>query len=199
MTRSEENVYDRHLKELHSSEFEMVSGEPDIRNWKVVGLQNQYVGRVAELLFNDVSHRVRYLIINLNGKPLNLVSRLILIPVGLVDLLTEEKVVLLNGITIAHLASLPVYEKGKISRETELAVRDVFSPGSSGIYREKNFTDDEEFYNNEYFHNERFAHPQTGVVEKKSVKDEIRDNIERVKESVKKMESEVDKLDKSGL
>ena len=196
MTRSEENVYDRHLKELHSSEFEMVSGEPDIRNWKVVGLQNQYVGRVAELLFNDVSHRVRYLIINLNGKPLNLVSRLILIPVGLVDLLTEEKVVLLNGITIAHLASLPVYEKGKISRETELAVRDVFSPGSSGIYREKNFSDDEEFYNNEYFHNERFAHPQTEVVEKKSVKEEIRDNIERVKESVKKMESEIDKLNK---
>jgi PRC-barrel domain len=199
MTRSEENVYDRHLKELHSSEFEMASGEPDIRNWKVVGLQNQYVGRVAELLFNDVSHRVRYLIVHLNGKPLNLVSRLILIPVGLVDLLTEEKVVLLNGITITHLASLPVYEKGKISRETELAVRDVFSPGSSGIYREKNSTDDEEFYNNEYFNNERFAHPQTGVVEKKSVKDEIRDNIERVKESVKKMESEVDKLDKSGL
>lgn len=198
MTRTEENVYDRHLKELHSSEFEMAKGEPDIRNWKVVGLQNQYVGRVDELLFNDVSHRVRYLIVNLNGKPLNLVSRHILIPVGLVDLLTEEKVVLLNGITIAHLASLPAYEKGKVSRETELAVRDVFSPGSSGIYREKNFADDEEFYNNEYFNNERFAHPRSELVEKKSVKEEIRDNIERVKESVKKMESEVDRLDKSG-
>ena len=40
MTRSEEIVYDQHLKELHSSEFEMVAGEPDIRNWKVIGLQN---------------------------------------------------------------------------------------------------------------------------------------------------------------
>jgi PRC-barrel domain len=198
MTRSEENVHDHSLKELHSSEFEMASGEPDIRNWKVIGLQNQYVGRVAELLFNEGSHRVRYLIINLNGKPLNLISRLILMPIGMVDLLREEKVVLLNGITIAHLASLPAYEKGKLSRETELAVRDVFSPGNQDVYRENSVGDDE-FYNSEYFHNERFAHPRAEVVEKKSVKEEIRNNIERVKDSVKKMETEVDKLDKSGL
>jgi hypothetical protein len=199
MTRSEEIVYEHHLKELHSSEFEMATGEPDIRNWKVIGLQNQEVGRVADLLFNDVSHRVRYLIINLNGKPLNLISRSILIPVGFVDLLNDEKVVLLNGITIAHLASLPTYEKGKISRDTELAVRDVFSPGNSGVYRDKNFGEDEEFYNNGYFRNERFAHPAAELVEKKSVKEEIRDNIERVKDSVKKMETEVEKLGRSGL
>src|SRR5450631_2268689 len=186
MTRTEENVYEHHLKELHSSEFEMASGEPDIRNWKVIGLQNQELGRVTELLFNEVSHRVRYLVINLNGKPLNLISRSILIPVGLVDLLRDEKVVLLNRITIAHLSSLPTYEKGKISRETELAVRDVFSQGNREVYRDVNTADDDEFYNNEYFHNERFAHPRAEVVEKKSAKEEIRDNIERMKESVKK-------------
>jgi hypothetical protein len=66
MTRSD-NVYTDHLKELHSSEFEMASGEPDIRNWKVIGLQNQEIGKVEELLFNDLSHRVRYLIINVNA------------------------------------------------------------------------------------------------------------------------------------
>ncbi|HEY1872549.1 MAG TPA: PRC-barrel domain-containing protein, partial [Chitinophagaceae bacterium] len=70
----QDTAYIEHLKELHSSEYEMASGEPDIRNWKVVGLQNREVGKVEELLFNEVSHRVRYLIVNINGKPLNLIS-----------------------------------------------------------------------------------------------------------------------------
>ena len=198
MTRSE-YVYNDHLKELHSSEFEMVSGEPDIRNWKVIGLQNQELGKVDELLFNEVSHRVRYLIVNLNGKPLNLISRSILIPVGLVDLLREEKVVLLNGINVGHLASLPTYEKGKISRETELAVRDVLSPGQILVNNDKHLVDDEDFYDQEYFNNQRFAQPRLDVIQKNSAKEEIRENIERVKESVKKMEHQVEKLDRSGM
>ena len=75
MTQSE-NVYSDHLRELHSSDFEIAVGEPDIRNWKVIGLQNKELGKVEELLFHDISHEVKYLIVNLNGKPLNLVSRL---------------------------------------------------------------------------------------------------------------------------
>ena len=194
MTRSE-NIYNDHLKELHSSEFEMAKGEPDIRNWKVIGLQNQEVGRVEELLFNDVSHRVRYLVVNLHGKPLNLISRSILIPVGLVDLLRDEKVVLLNDINIAHLASLPVYEKGKVSRDTELAIRDVFSPGYIGAYKGRDIRDDDD----DYFNNVRFAHPRMEVSEKNSAKEEIRENLEQVKESVRKMENEVEKLNRSGI
>ena len=194
-----EYVYNDHLIELHSSEYEMASGEPDIRNWKVIGLQNREVGKVEELLFNDVSHRVRYLIVNINGKPLNLISRSILIPVGLVDLLKDEKIILLNGFNIGHLASLPTYEKGKLSRETELAIRDVFSPGYVGRYSGKNDMDDEELYNHEHFNNGRFAHPRMEVTEKNSAKEEIRENIERMKESVRKMENEVEKLERSGL
>jgi hypothetical protein len=194
-----EHVYNEHLKELHSSEFEIASGEPDIRKWKVIGLDNQELGRVNELLFNDVSHRVRYLIIDLNGKPLNLISRSILIPIGLVDLLKDERVVLLKGVTIGQLASLPTYEKGKISRETELAVRDCFSPGYRGSYQKNNIVEDEDFYNNEYFNNDRYADSRADVIAKKSAKEEIRENIERMKESVKKMETEVEKMDSKGL
>lgn len=194
-----EYIYDEHLKELRSSDFEMATGEPDIRNWKVFGLQNQEVGKVEEIIFNNVSHRVRYIVVNINGKPLNLISRSILIPVGLVDLLKDEKIVLLNGLNIAHLASLPAYEKGKISRDTELAVRDVFSPGYVGEYRGKNIIDDEEFYNHEHFNNGRFAHPRMEVIEKNSAKEGIRENIEHMKESVRKMENEVEKMERSGL
>src|SRR5580765_5720234 len=109
-----EYAYNEHLKELHASEFEMADGEPDIRNWKVIGLQNQEVGKVSELIFDEVSRRVRYLIVQINGKPLNLISRSVLVPVGLAELLIDEKVVLISGLTINHLATLPAYEKGRV-------------------------------------------------------------------------------------
>jgi hypothetical protein len=121
------------------------------------------------------------------------------VPVGLVDLLKDDKIVLLNGLNIGHLASLPTYEKGKVSRETELAIRDVFSPGYIGAYNGKNIFDDEELYNREWLNNGRYAHPRMEVAEKNSVKEEIRENIERMKESVRKMEGEVEKLDRQGL
>jgi hypothetical protein len=187
-------MYNDHLKELHSSDFEMATGEPDIRNWKVIGLQNLEVGRVEELLFNDVSHRVRYLVVNIKGKALNLISRSILIPVGLVDLLKEEKLVLLNGISVGHLASLPTYEKGKISRDTELAIRDVFSPSYLSSNRSKNVLDDDDYYSQDYFNNGRFAHPRMEVSEKNSTEEDIREDIEEMKESVRKMEDKVEKL-----
>ncbi len=61
----------------------------------------------------------------------------------------------------------------------------------------KNIIDDEEFYDNAYDNTGKPAHPRVRVIEKTSAKDEIRDNIERVKDSVRKMENEVEKLDKS--
>ena len=196
MTQSE-NVYSDHLRELHSSDFEIAVGEPDIRNWKVIGLQNKELGKVEELLFQDISHEVKYLIVNLNGKPLNLVSRLILIPVGLVDLLRDEKIVLVNRLNIGHLASLPTYEKGKISRETEIEIRDLFSPDYVSSRSENNIVDDREIYNRQQF-NER-AQTRLEVTERNSAKEEIRENIERVKDSVRKMENEVEKLGGSGI
>jgi PRC-barrel domain len=194
-----DHVRTSYLKELHSSEFEMVKGEPDIRNWKVIGLQNQEVGKVSELLFDEVSHRVRYLVVNINGKPLNLISRLVLVPVGLAELLKEEKVVLLSGLNITHLASLPTYEKGKISRDTEYAVREVFSPANGLAYQNDDMEDRDAFYNHEHFNDERFARSGLQIDKKNALKEGIKENIERVKESVRKMENDVDKLGKSGL
>jgi hypothetical protein len=191
MTQTE-YVYNDHIRELHSSDFEIAVGEPDIRQWKVIGLQNKELGKVEELLFHDISHEVKYIVVNLNGKPLNLVSRLILIPAGLVDLLRDEKLVVVNGLNIGHLASLPTYEKGKISRQTEIEIRDLFSPDYVSSDSENNIIDDKEIYSRKQL-NER-AHTRMEVTERNSAKEEIRENIERVKDSVRKMENEVEKL-----
>ena len=192
-----EYAYNDHLKELHASEFEMADGEPDIRNWKVIGLQNQEVGKVTELIFDEISRRVRYLIVQINGKPLNLISRSVIIPIGLADLLTDEKVVLLSGFTLGHLASLPTYEKGKISRKTEYAVRNVFLPADGTTEMRDDFNQKDSFYDHRHFNDEKFHRPYREGTRDNGLKAEIRENIERVKESIRKMEDDIEKLERT--
>jgi hypothetical protein len=107
---SEKIIINGNLKELHSSGFEVKDGEPDIRGWKVKNDKDQSIGKVDELLFDTQSLRVRYLVLDLDGKPLNLVSRKVIIPIGLVALDTKEDLVFLPEVTVAHLATLPEYK-----------------------------------------------------------------------------------------
>ncbi len=192
---TKEYVYNDHLKELHSSEFEMREGEPDIRNWKVTTMHNREIGKVTELLFDDVSHRIRYIIVELNGKPLNLVSRNVIIPSGLAVVHEKDKLVSFPGLTVGHLASLPGYEKGKITLETEREIRDVFAPSKGIVYHDEDYNNPERLYGREQNRGDNTFLYETEVVEKVSLKDEIKENIERVKESVRKMEHDVNKLD----
>jgi hypothetical protein len=155
----EKYTTNNNLKELHASGYEIMDGEPDIRGWKV-RTESQEIGKVNELLFDTLSQKVRYLIIDLNGKPLNLLSRDVLIPIGLAELDNANKVVLFPEVTAGHLATLPEYKKGKITIETERAIRTVFVPDQSrGIsadtYRQQVFDDQDEFYNHEHFNEDR--------------------------------------------
>ena len=152
---SEKVIAYANLKELHSSGFEMKDGEPDIRGWKVKNDHNQLIGKVDELLFDTHSLRVRYLILDLEGKPLNLVSRSVIIPIGLVALDTREDIVLLREVTVGHLATLPEYKKGNVTINTEREVRDVFAPSEGIEISDPDYYDPEEFYNNRYFDDHR--------------------------------------------
>jgi len=152
---SEKIIVNGNLKELHSSGFEMRDGEPDIRGWKVKNDQNQVIGKVDELLFDTESLRVRYLILDLEGKPLNLVSRDVVIPIGLAELDKGDNIVLLPEVTVGHLASLPEYKKGHITIATEREVRRVFAPSEGVEYEDPDYYDPHEFYNNKYFDDQR--------------------------------------------
>lgn len=152
---SEKVIANANLKELHSSGFEMKDGEPDIRGWKVKNDQNQVIGKVDELLFDTQSLRVRYLILDLNGKPLNLVSRDVIIPIGLVALDETDDFVLLPEVTVGHLAALPEYKKGNLTIDTERAVRRAFAPSEGVEFTDPDYYDPKEFYNNRYFDDHR--------------------------------------------
>jgi hypothetical protein len=158
---SEITVINENLKELRASGYEMLKGEPDIRGWKVVDSHNVTIGKIKELLFDVVSKKVRYLIFDLDGKPVNLLSRNVIVPVGLAELDGTENVIYFPDITVGHLASLPEYKKNKVTYQVEKEIRDVFLPQNSvaadklADFEAKNNPEREAFYNNDYYDENR--------------------------------------------
>jgi len=150
------------LTELSKSDFEIADGEPDIRGWKVKSLDGRIVGEVIELLFDPLSRSVRYLVMHIEGKSLNLVSRNVLIPIGLADIHEEIDEVTVPTVTVGHLASLPTYKRNSIDPAIEKSIRSVFSgenvsaPGAAIDYdydRERFYQDD--LYNEDRLFNRR--------------------------------------------
>jgi hypothetical protein len=160
------------LKELRASGYKIAKGEPDIRGWKVMTADKREIGKVKELLFDTVSLRVRYVAIRLNGKPLNLVSRNVLIPIGLAELDENDNAVVFPEVTVGHLASLPDYKKGDVTIATERAIRTVFAPTSGVSYKDVDYNDPE-FYNHEYYNEERTYRSRRPLVDSD---DTIRNN-----------------------
>lgn len=168
-------IVSERLKELHSSGYEIRDGEPDIRGWKVRTPDDVEIGKIKELLFDTISHRVRYLIISLDGKPLNLASRDIIIPIGLAELHKKDSYVLFPDMSVGHYASLPEYKKGSVTVETEKAVRKVFAPTTGVEYKDPDYDDPEEFYNNEYFNEDRMYGARPRYEENRDIDEEIDD------------------------
>ena len=154
-------VINEPLQELSSSGYEMAKGDPDIRGWKVMNAANQHIGKVKELLFDVNAQKIRYVIVDVDGKPLNLQSRNVIVPVGLAELGERENVVYVPDLTIGHLATLPEYKKGKVTYEIERAIRDVFIPQNTSAaekladFESREHPEREAFYNTDYFNQDR--------------------------------------------
>jgi len=179
-------VVNETLQELRASGYEMAKGEPDIRGWKVKNSLNQEIGKVKEVLFDVRSRKIRYLIIDLDGKPINLLSRDVLIPVGLAELDERENIVYFPDVTVGHLASLPEYKRGKITYQTERSIRDVFIPQDSAAAEKladiesHEYPEREAFYNNDYFDEDRMYRRRKNeneirerIADSRPVKDEV--------------------------
>jgi sporulation protein YlmC with PRC-barrel domain len=80
---SVKNVKYDHLQELGGSNYEIVDGEPNIKGWKVRNHEGRKIGKVDELLFDPVSQKVRYLVVDLDANELGLDDdRKVLVPIG---------------------------------------------------------------------------------------------------------------------
>ena len=122
MERKENEHQIKNLKELSKSDFEIKDGQPDIILWKVLNSARQYLGKVAELLFDEKEQKVRYMVLNLEGNVLGIEEREVLIPIGVAELDAPHDFVILPNITAQQLTVLPDYFPGTviISADSEL-------------------------------------------------------------------------------
>ncbi|WP_407431342.1 PRC-barrel domain-containing protein [Arcticibacter sp.] len=151
MEAHDENVKSNHLQELGGSDFEIADGQPNIKGWEVLGPGGQDLGEVAELLFDEGSRKVRYLVLDLAENEWNLEEREVLVPIGLAEIDVERDEVILPLVTPEQLAALPDYSKNDLSLETEIIIRSVFmnaDPVSSASFQDN-------FYVHEHFDEER--------------------------------------------
>ena len=150
-----EKEYRKTLTELSNSGYEIVSDEPDIRKWKVRNAEGRPLGVVDDLVIDKQLHKVRYIVLDLNGKPLNLLSRKVLVPIGISQFDDLDDVVILPTITIEQLATLPTYHKGKIRLDEERKIRNVFSAPNPKVDYDERYEDDH-FYEHEHFNDENY-------------------------------------------
>ena len=148
--------YRNNLIELSRSGYEIVADEPDIRKWKVRNAEGKHLGVVDDLIIDKQLRKVRYIVLNLDGKPLNLLSRKILVPIGMAQFADMDDVVILPSITLEHLATLPTYS-GKIKWDDERKIRRIFTapnPNTTVDYDER--YDDTTFYDHDHFNDSNY-------------------------------------------
>lgn len=154
----------KHLEELHGSDYQIVEGEPDISGWDVIDGEGRKIGEVEDVLFDPQTRSVRYIIVDLGENELEIdTDKKVLVPIGIAELRDEEEtdtddaeaeyddeIVYLPGLTAAQLTALPAYEKGNLSPEQEIAIRQVFEapkPDALIIYEK------DVFYTHPHFEN----------------------------------------------
>lgn len=107
-----------HLIELGNSNYEIATGESDIRNWVVKNENGNILGEVQDLIFDSKARKVVFIVLDLDRNELNLKERKVLLPVEYADINEAYKNVVYRGLMPNELAALPTYEKGKISRNS---------------------------------------------------------------------------------
>jgi hypothetical protein len=159
------------LEELHGSGFEIKDGQPNITGWDIMTRSGKKAGTVDDLLFDPEVGKVRYIIADLDKNELDLDDdRRVLIPIGIAELYTKSKkrrapldpaihaydpaehgnIVFIPTVSAQQLDALPLYEKGRLSRHTEIAIRKTLEP------TDRNERDEDEFYRHPHFNEDSF-------------------------------------------
>lgn len=165
-----ENNRQTRLQKLSNSDFEMGEGQSDIRNWDVKDSSGKKLGEVDELIFDYESRKVRYLVLDLGDNEYDLDDKEVLVPIGIAELHKDDDEVILPGITVEQLRSLPEYDEDRFDTEHETSVRNVFGGLGSAAVTGGDSNDDD-FYNHEHFNEDNLYRNRKSSEEKNSLKD----------------------------
>jgi sporulation protein YlmC with PRC-barrel domain len=133
---SQNNSEHIRLKELGNSKFKVAKNESDIRGWTVKNEQGRILGKVSDLLFDNESDTVLYMVLDLDGNEMHLRDRKVLAPLSIAQINEAYKNVIFPGVMANELTELPTYERGKVSTRIEDVVMRAFAntvrpPGNS--------------------------------------------------------------------
>lgn len=152
MATDNNNNYD--LYELSESNFEIVDGQPEIFGWDVKDTHRNKVGEVDELLYNEETRKVRYIVIDMESNDLDLEEGRVLLPIEVAEFDLENDEVKLPGVSVTNLLALPLYEKGRtinhetdeeIERALDKAEKDApIQPGSLHVAQTKFYSKNEQ-------------------------------------------------------
>ena len=152
----ENNSYNN-LQSLSQSSYQVRDEEPNVIGWEVKNEAGAYVGEVADLLYDNQSMTVRYLVIDLLDNGMNLDDKTVMIPIGIANLHASDDEVLIPNIHIDQFNALPEYQPGQVSPETEQEIREVIgSPAALRIEETIAEFDQQQFYQHHHFNSQRF-------------------------------------------
>lgn len=104
-----------------ASDFQVARDDPDPRGWEVVGRDGRTLGEVDHLIGDTGSMRVLYLGVRVD-RAIDENRRIVLIPVGLVDLDSEHHQVIARGFDAGCMQQLPPLRGGTVTRDEERTI-----------------------------------------------------------------------------
>jgi photosynthetic reaction center H subunit len=133
-------------------DYEVAEGDPDIEGWEVIASDGKEIGKIKNLLADASAMKVRYIDVDLDR---DLVrdrdDSHVLIPVGQVRVIEEDKRVMAESMSSSDVVGLPAYTGGPVTREYESTLRQRFERG----YEHGSVSDDD-FYSADIYDTERF-------------------------------------------
>lgn len=115
-----------HLRKLSElKDYKVADGEPDVRNWNVIGRDRASIGKVHDLIVDGNFENVRYLDVKLDkdiyvGKD----ERHVLIPIGRAKIEQNNDSILIDHLDQNQVRFYPVYSGEVLTREYEHSLRD---------------------------------------------------------------------------
>ena len=173
-----------HLKELDHSDYKIADNQPHIEDWNIVDRSDRKVGEVEDMLFDKDSMKVRYIITNLKDGDIFNEDRKVLIPIGLAQLNTSKKRVIVPNITRDHLTRLPKYDNAdNLTQEDETLIVETFNGTKSTTpYNRDTFYDNDHFDEDKFYDHENNNDMERRTTDKKV--DVVEENLEVGKRKV---------------
>lgn len=99
-------------------QYRVARGEPDIREWELVGAMQDRLGIINDLVVDRSCEKVRYVAVTPAGE-----DRQVLVPVGYLSVEAREGVVAAPALWHDDLVALPGYSGGPVERTDEETIR----------------------------------------------------------------------------